>query len=179
MKKYAGLILAAFLTITPAAYAASAPVSLGTYGDWSAAYFLDGEAKVCYMQSKPVEQKGAEGRARGPVFLFVTHWQAEKTKNVVSIAAGYPYKKGSRTTVRVDGQAFQMAAASDHKTSQEREMAWTEDQTTDDAMTQAMLKGSKVEVEGVSQRGTKTTDIYSLKGSAEAYRAISKECGFE
>jgi hypothetical protein len=32
-------------------------------------------------------------------------------------------------------------------------------------------------VKGMSKRGTLTTDTFSLKGSGEAYDAVSKECG--
>ena len=39
-----------------------------------------------------------------------------------------------------------------------------------------MKRGEKMTVEGVSYRGTKTKDTYSLRGFTGAYRAISAKC---
>jgi hypothetical protein len=38
------------------------------------------------------------------------------------------------------------------------------------------VKGAAMVVVGTSERGTKTTDTYSLKGFTAAYGAISKAC---
>lgn len=161
-------------------YAAVSVESLGTFGDWQASSFKDdGGGLVCFMQSAPVKQSGAEGKNRGKeVFFFITHWQGDKSKNVVSVAAGYPYKKGSRPVVTIDSEKFKLAPADAGKTSAEREMAWAENQETDNAIATAIQKGSTLVVEGVSQRGTQTKDTYSLKGSAEAYKAITGKCAF-
>ena len=39
-----------------------------------------------------------------------------------------------------------------------------------------MKRGQKLTVEGVSFKGTKTKDTYSLSGFSKAYRAISAKC---
>lgn len=167
MKKFLAL-LSLTLLLPRLALAAGDAALVGTYEDWKAYSFTDGGGKVCFMSAKPTEQKG-KFKKRGDVLLFVTHWPAQNNKNVVSVSAGYPYKNGSDADVSVDGSTFKLRT--------EGEMAWTQDQAADDAITAAIRKGASLEVKGVSQRGTETTDIYSLKGSGAALDAITKECG--
>lgn len=40
----------------------------------------------------------------------------------------------------------------------------------------AMKAGSKMTIRGISSRGTKTSDSYSLLGFTAAYNAITKAC---
>ena len=39
-----------------------------------------------------------------------------------------------------------------------------------------MIRGARMIIQGISSRGTKTTDIYSLKGVGAAWKAINKAC---
>lgn len=161
----------AFVLAIFAATAAQAaePVVLGTYGDWTAYHFSDDKGKVCFMSSKPVDTS-CKGCKRGDISFFITHWQADKSKDVISVAIGYPFKSGSEATVEANGRS--------HKLFTDGEMAWAKDSATDGAIATDVQKGSKLVVKGTSQRGTNTTDTYSLKGSGDAYKAISTECGF-
>ena len=43
-------------------------------------------------------------------------------------------------------------------------------------MVEAMRKGSDVTVKGVSERGTESTDQYSLKGLSQALDRAAQEC---
>jgi invasion protein IalB len=43
-------------------------------------------------------------------------------------------------------------------------------------LVEAMKSGSTMKIEGRSARGTKTSDIYSLKGLADALDRAAKEC---
>ena len=87
------LFFAACMVLTSAAYAAtSAPVALGTFGDWEATSFKDNKGRVCFMASVPKKERGAEGKKRGEVRLFITHWAGEGSKNVVGVDAGSPYR---------------------------------------------------------------------------------------
>ena len=167
------LIAVLFLALlsTPAFAGATDPTALGQFGNWDAYYFMDGKNKVCFMSSVPTEQKGIGKKKRGDVLLFVTHWAGENARNVVSVAGGYAYRKGGEVMIDIDGKKFKLFT--------ENEMAWTNNQKTDDDLVSALRKGSRVNVSGESVRGTKTTDVYSLKGSADAYDAISKACDIQ
>lgn len=146
---------------------ASEPRLLGTYSDWSAYVFKEGESKVCYMASQPKKAEGNYTR-RGEVFALVTHRPAEGTKNVFSYITGYPYKPGSDATVKIGSTNFTLFT--------QDETAWAPDSASDNKIAATIRKGSKMVVKGTSTRGTLTTDTFSLKGSSAAHEAISKEC---
>ena len=54
--------------------------------------------------------------------------------------------------------------------------AWAPDNATDKKLVETMKRGERMIVEGVSARGTKTKDTYSLSGFSSAYKAISQKC---
>lgn len=153
----------------PAGPAAAAdPVELGSYGVWKALSFEENGGKVCFMTAKPEKQEGKFTK-RGDVAFFITHWAADGTRDVVSVSIGYPFRGGSNLKLTIDGKDYTMAT--------DGEMAWAADSATDAAISQAVRKGSKMVIKGVSQRGTNTTDTYSLSGSGDAYAAMSEACG--
>ena len=57
-------------------------------------------------------------------------------------------------------------------------MAWVDDQKKEDELASAIQKGEKLTFKATSKRGNVITDTYSLSGSADAYKAISKACGY-
>lgn len=157
-----------FATTFGAAALAADAVELGHFGAWKALTFNeDGRGKVCFMSSKPEKQEGKFTK-RGDVAVFITHWAADGTRDVVSVSIGYPFKAGSKLTVTIDGK--------DHGMATDGEMAWAADSATDKAISEGIRKGSKMTVKGVSARGTATTDTYSLKGTGDAYKAITSAC---
>lgn len=148
--------------------AAADPAELGSYGVWKALSFEENGGKVCFMTAKPEKQEGKFTK-RGDVAFFITHWAKEGTRDVVSVSIGYPFRGGSNLSVTIDGKDYKMAT--------DGEMAWATDSATDNAIAQAVRKGSKMVIKGTSSRGTATTDTYSLKGSGDAYKKISDACG--
>ena len=169
MKKslYAFVLIAVCTLGALSAQAANTPKLIGTHNSWKAYSFVDKGEKVCFMSSQPQKQKG-KFKKRGEVFFFITHWSGDKEKNVVSISNGYAFKPDSQVTVKIDGKSFQLFT--------QGEMAWTKDQSVDDALTAALQKGSSLTVSGLSKFGTETTDTYNLKGSGDAYQTVTKEC---
>ena len=87
---------------------------------------------------------------------MVTHRPAEKTTHVFSYLAGYDYKPEAAVTVAIDGAAITLVGAG--------EVAWAADDSTDRKVSDALRKGKKMTVSGVSARGTKTKDSFSLSG---------------
>lgn len=147
---------------------ASKPRLLGTFGDWRAYTFTENGNKVCYMAAEEKTQVG-DYTSRGDIFALITHRPAEKTKDVFSYIAGYPYKSGSDVAVKVNGSNFKLFT--------QDETAWAADAAADRALVAAIRNGSSMVVKGTSKRGTATTDTFSLNGSSKAYNTISKECG--
>tara|TARA_A100000171_G_scaffold48981_2_gene57244 strand:+ start:465 stop:989 length:525 start_codon:yes stop_codon:yes gene_type:complete len=152
---------------------AKEPKHLGTFGDWSAYQTTENGEKACYMLSFPKKEEGNYTK-RGRVYLLITHRPASKTFNVASFHAGYGFKNGQEVTVQILGRkkkdSFTLFT--------EGETAWAPDASTDKAIATGLSQwGNSLVVHGVSARGTKTKDTYSLRGSLKAFKAISKACG--
>ncbi|AKH38944.1 MULTISPECIES: invasion associated locus B family protein [Nitrosomonas] len=159
--------LLATLMMIGLVYAAD-PKLIDEFNDWTAYVYLEGNNKVCYMVSKPKKQEGNYNK-RGDVFALITHRPAEKSKNVFSFVAGYPFKKDSEVTVSVGNQNIKLFT--------QNETAWAPDEETDNRLTNAIRSGNSLVIKGMSARDKTTTDTFGLKGSSAAYSAISKECG--
>jgi Invasion associated locus B (IalB) protein len=166
MKKITLSLLALLAFTSPAL--ASEQKEIGTFGVWSAYVFEENGGKVCYMAAKPEKAEGKYSK-RGDVVAMITHRPAEGTKNVFSYMSGYGYKKGSDVNLMVDAKKFTLFTQND--------MAWAADAGADTNIAEAIKKGSKMVVKGVSGKGTETKDSFSLKGSTKAYEAITTACG--
>ena len=122
------------------------------------------EVDYCFIGSAPVETDLPESKQRGITYILV--YRINKSKDaIVQIAAGYPYKKDQNVDVTIDNVQFDFYSDDD--------TAWSND---DNKVIFAMKKGIKLIVNGESSRGTKTTDIYTLKGFTAAYNKLFNDC---
>lgn len=147
---------------------ATARSSHGSFGDW-AVYSgeVDGQ-KVCFVASEPLTAEGNYTR-RGDIFVEVSHWPGEGAIGIVHVIAGYTYRDDSTVTAMVGDETFTLFTRDDS--------AWVADPAAEAALVEAMIRGSRMTVQGTSRRGTLTTDTYSLIGFTRAYRAIGELCG--
>jgi hypothetical protein len=152
----------------PPAAVGSKAEHLGDAQGWSAFAETDRNAKACYLVGRPVKSE-PESVKRGDLYVYVTHRPAEKALNVVSFAAGYPYKDGSDAELAVDSRKFTLFTS--------KESAWSRDAATDKAVVEAMAKAKQATLKGTSVRGTVTTDTYDLDGFAAMLAQIDKACG--
>lgn len=153
----------------PPVSAAPAKV-LGTFQDWQAYLSVDGNKRLCYMASAPQKKEPATAK-RGDVLVFVTHRPADKEWDVVNFQFGYPLKVNSDVRVVIDNKPYTLFT--------DKETAWNRGAGDDKALVQAMVKAATMTVSGESERGTKTTDTYSLRGFSAAYKEISQACGIK
>jgi hypothetical protein len=149
----------------PALAAGAKPI--GAFKDWSAHLFAEKKGKICYMHSRPKKSEGNYTK-RGDTYVQVTHRASDKTRNEVSVTAGYAYRKGSEVVMIIDGKQFSLFTDDD--------TAWGGDAKVDSALVAAMKAGATMIVKGTSARGTLTTDTYSLAGFTAAHKAIDKAC---
>jgi invasion protein IalB len=159
----------------PAATAASGasgdaqPTLLGQYGDWGAYWASPNGRKICFSIAKPKSaQTNPAGRKRDQAYMFVSDRPGEKVSNEVSVIIGYPFKPSSDATAEIGTDKFAMYVLNDG--------AWIKNVAEEARMIDAMRKGSDLTVKGVSERGTESTDQYSLKGLAQAIDRASQEC---
>lgn len=150
------------------AFAAPQPEQLGKSGNWAAFQHGEGRRHVCYIAATPVKSEG-KYKKRDAVFLMVAHRPGEKTRNVVSHIAGYPYDRQTAIVAQIGKKNFVMVPNGD--------TAWTPNQKTDDILTKALREGKTLKIIGKSARGTQTTDTYDLTGISRAISMIDKACG--
>ncbi len=167
------LILLTALAMSLSLPASAAPKRdlLGSYRDWDAIKSTEsGGKKTCYMISMP--KKTAANRKnvrRGDIYITVSHRPAYGVKNEVNVIVGYPLRDGSTAKLSVDGRkSFEFFT--------EGSGAWAYDPKDDASAVASMKAGSRLVVYAQSQRGTKTTDTYSLSGFTAAYNAITRAC---
>lgn len=146
---------------------AAAPKVLGEYGDWIAYYYRDGSGPVCYMASTPKKDEGKYTK-RGDIYVVITHRPHEKSYDVINVNAGYTYKTASEAVLKIGAQTFKMFTNGDK--------AWSFNAKDEKAIVEAMKRGNRMIVDGISSKGTKTKDTYSLNGFSSAYKAISNKC---
>ena len=153
----------------PAAVGGARPTLLGQYGDWGAYTALPGGKKVCFAIAKPSSAvTDPPGRPRNPVYMFISTRPAEKVTNEVSIIIGYPFKPGSEASVDVGSTSFALYTQQDG--------AWIKNSTEEAHMVDTMRGGQTAVVKGMSAKGTKTSDTYSLKGLSQALDRTAQDC---
>jgi Invasion associated locus B (IalB) protein len=154
--------------LTAAGAAAADQEMLGKFEAWDAVATTEGKAKLCYVAGLPKKSEGKYDK-RGEASVLVTHWPGQKRFNVVTVNAGYDYKKDSTVTVKIGSHSFTLFTKGD--------TAWTESPAADGTVVGYMKAGETMTVTGESSRGTQTTDTYDLSGMTAAIGAIDKACG--
>ena len=169
-KSYFGGLAAAIAL--PLLFAWPLPVAaqereLGTFRDWSAQTFSEGGKIVCSMWSQPIKAEGKYTR-RGEIYTFVTHRPGSNRINELSFETGYTFKFDSEVSVVIGSETFTLFTKDS--------TAWNRTTEGDKALAKAMRSGARMVVTGVSSRGTRTTDTYSLRGFSAAHDAINAAC---
>ena len=156
-------VLLALGAVQAAELAAAQQKFLGKFKNWFAYREDQGAVRLCYIASIPKKETGKYTK-RGETYILVTHRPHKSERDVFELNAGYTYKKNSAVTLNIDGQITKLVTSDAN--------AWAKTNKTDRALAAAMAKGRQLIVTGISSRGTKTTDTYSLAGFTAAYRVI-------
>ena len=144
-------------------------VQLDTYKDWTV-YRQDSQAgRVCFISSTPKKLRGDYNRDnRGETRVFVTHGPGKAERDVVSVKAGYVYKRQSEVEFAIDGNKTTLFTLEGR--------AWAAGPDEDQKLISRMKRGTKLVVTGTSSRGNKTIDEYSLSGFTKAKGQMDKLC---
>ena len=168
-------LLAGILTgvVGPGAAGAQTQQRVDAKKDWSIFQAEAEGRKVCWIVSQPTKTAAfRNGKSvqvnRGDVFLMISIRPADGVTNEVSFLSGYPFKKGSEVKASVGRKKFTLFT--------EGENAWAPSAKDDAALIDAFRRGARAKVEGVSKRGTKTVDTFSLSGFTAALEAAVGLC---
>lgn len=145
------------------------PTLLGQYGDWGAYTASPGGKKICFTIAKPAtSETSPPNRPRNPSYMFISTRPADKVSNEVSIVIGYPFKPSADATLAVGATSFELYTQQDG--------AWIKNTAEEPKLVEAMRAGQNAVVKGVSAKGTRSTDIFSLKGLAQALDRTDQDC---
>lgn len=145
------------------------PTLIGQFGSWGAYSATPGGRKICFALAKPSSSKtNPPNRPRDPAYVFVSTRPAEKVSNEVSVSMGYQLKPGSEGSLEVGTAKYAMYTQGDG--------LWIKNAAEEAQMVEALKRGADVTVKGISAKGTETTDVFSLKGLAQALDRVSQDC---
>jgi len=140
--------------------------NLGTYDYWTAWSDTEGGATICYVSSVPQDSQPTNV-SRGAIHFIVTNRPGKQ--NEVSTLIGYPFhESNANASAAIDGRSYPMVT--------EGSAAWLASVEDEPTFVSGMRAGSTMIVRGTSQRGTNTTDTYSLRGVTAALNRIAEAC---
>ena len=157
----------ALVALTGSVALAQTVKSIGTFSSWTAFTHGEGGSLLCFATAQPTKQ-APTGAKRSPAFVYVSSWPKDGVKAEVSVRVGYPLKGGSDVTMSVGNAEFKLFAHGDR--------AYIADAGEELKLIEAMRRGSTMTIVGTSERGTTTTDTYSLAGITQALQAVTTSC---
>ena len=127
----------------------------------------------CWSVSSPKETVNTRGGRvvavrRGDILLFVSYIPSSNVSGQISFAGGYPFRKDSTVTLKVGDTKFELFTKG--------EMAWSASNEDDAKIIAALKRGSEAVLSGVSSRGPRTQDTFSLFGFTAAVDEAAKRC---
>jgi len=141
--------------------------SLGKFKDWQSFVLLKEGVKTCFAQSTPVI-KAPKKLKRDPSRLFVSFRPDENIKNEISVTNGYEFKLKAPVAAKSGKKSFDLFSKG--------RFAWVVDDGDEKKLISAMKKASRLMIIGNSEKGTQTTDHYSMMGFTKAYNSAKKNC---
>lgn len=164
------LLAMAMILVSSAGSIAQTVELIGENGAWKAFRSGSGADISCFITSVPVKLEGKYDRNnRDETRVFVTHYGKGNKQGQVSSVAGYRFQAESGVTFTVDGTNFALFSSDTR--------AWATTPSMDADLVKAMKRGNTLIVTGVSSRGNKTIDTYSLKGFTASMQLIDRTCG--
>ncbi|MDE2333505.1 MAG: hypothetical protein KGK10_03100 [Rhodospirillales bacterium] len=143
---------------------AAGPVakSIGMFGDWQAATYVDAGQTVCYAFTRTLEG-GKPSKGPGGAVLSIA--ERPTIRDAVAIAVDHTFPSGAVVSVSIDRtkQDFYTSGSS----------AFSRDGA---GLVGAMERGSDLVAVSPGAGNRTTTDRFSLKGFTAAHTAIVKAC---
>ena len=161
------IILTVFFLITFNSLAIGTIKIEGKYKNWESHYTGSGDNLVCFAVSMPITKK-PKNLNRAEARIFVTFRNKNRITDEVSVTGGYPYKKKSRVKVNFNSSTFKFDVSEN--------FAWLSSNIDEKKIIKLMKKKNKIKVTGISARGNKTYDTYSLLGFTAAYNSAKNKC---
>ncbi len=163
---------AALLLTLAAPLAAQQADRVDAKTDWSV--FVADNPTECWIVSAPKKSVNTrDGKVvavnRGDILLFVSFRPGSNVNGEVSFTGGYPFKEGTTVNVKIGSASYELFV--------DGQWAWPASPADDAKLRTSMKRGAEAIVTGMSSRGTKTVDTFSLLGFTAALEEAEKRCG--
>lgn len=165
------VVLALFSALTAGIVGMSAsaqqPEAKATYRDWSVFVRETDGDKVCFAATEAAD-KSPKSVNHGDVFFLIATWQSGAAKEQPSLMTGYTLNARPEPSLRIGSDRWEMYASENE--------AFIEAASEESRLIRAMRQGADMRVSAVSQRGTATNYIISLRGVSAALDRAAQEC---
>lgn len=147
--------------------AAQQPEAKATYRDWSVfVREVDGE-KICFAATEATD-KSPKSVNHGDIFFLIATWASGAAKEQPSLMTGYALNAKPEPTLRIGSDKWDMYVSENE--------AFIEEASEEDRLIRAMRRGADMRVSALSQRGTATSYVISLRGVSAALDRAAAEC---
>ncbi|WP_108723944.1 invasion associated locus B family protein [Hyphococcus luteus] len=151
----------------PLAAAAQQPEAKATFRDWSVfVREVDGD-KICFAATEATD-KSPKSVNHGDVFFLIATWESGAAKEQPSLMTGYGLNAKPEPTLRIGSDKWEMYTSENE--------AFIESASEEERLVRAMRKGADMRISAVSQRGTATSYVISLRGVSAALDRAAEEC---
>ena len=141
--------------------------SIGKFKDWESFTLSQNGNKICFAQSIPVV-RAPKKLKREASRLFVSFRPAENIKNEISVTNGYEFKIKAPVTAKSGKKNYDLFSKG--------KFAWVVDNEDETKLIVTMKKASRLMIIGNTEKGSQTTDHYSMMGFTKAYNTAKKNC---
>lgn len=174
------------------------PKKIGSFSGWEAYQTKQGSHPTCYMILRPAstdmkmppaakvpdklkaksivatkdKKKSEQSLAstkRSDVYVMVTFRPEESMNPVISYRSGYNFKQNSEVLFAADDKSYNLFT--------DKGQAWARSGAMDIALTNALRRAKRLTIQGSSNEGAKSNDIFNPDGAEKAYKAVVKACG--
>lgn len=173
MKRILALTLAAGLAAVPLTGAVAQDSTNRVAANTAWSVFVEENPKECWVVSTPTESVNTKnGRAvavrRGNIMMMVSYRPDQGVNGEVYFTGGYPFASGSTVTLTISDTTFELFT--------QGEDSWPASSADDSKIITAMKRGAEAVVVGMSSRGTRTEDTFSLLGFTAAVEEAAQRC---
>lgn len=146
---------------------AQQPAAVATHKDWSVfVREIDGD-KICFAATEATD-KSPKSVNHGDVFFLIATWNSGAARHQPSLMTGYSLNAKPEPTLRVGSDRWEMYVSDNE--------AFIESSDEEERLIRAMKRGADMRVGAVSQRGTATSYVISLRGVTLALERVEREC---
>ena len=146
---------------------AQQPEAKATFRDWSVFVRETDGDKICFAATE-AEDKSPKSVNHGDVFFLIATWKSGVAKEQPSLMTGYSLNAKPEPTLRIGSDKWAMYASDNE--------AFIEASSEEGRLVRAMRQGADMRVSAVSQRGTATSYVISLRGVSAALDRAAAEC---